>query len=164
MSVISLNAISDILICPKCGSRFNDINHCSTCNCRFDTVNEDVPVLVDYDNSILDRDPLIASAAESLILRRSNTGRKVAKRLLQGKQVATIRQVEHFRRLVKSLSDQPRVLIVGGATVGSGLEDLYADTGIDLIAFDIYSSSLAQFIADAHRIPLSARSVTGVVV
>jgi SAM-dependent methyltransferase len=164
MSIISLNAISDILVCPKCDSRVTDINRCLACNSQFDTVNGDVPVLVDYEKSILDRQSLIGSGAGSLIERPSSTVRRVAKRLLQGRNPVTIRHVEHFLRLVKSLRSRPRVLVVGGATVGSGLEALYADSDIDLIAFDVYASSLGQFVADAHRIPLCVDSIDGVIV
>ena len=34
----------------------------------------------------------------------------------------------------------PRILVIGGGTVGDGLEELYDDPTIDLISFDVYAS------------------------
>jgi SAM-dependent methyltransferase len=56
------------------------------------------------------------------------------------------------------------VLVVGGGTVGNGVEALYDDLRIRLVAFDIYRSPVTQFVADAHRIPLANESVDAVVV
>jgi SAM-dependent methyltransferase len=57
-----------------------------------------------------------------------------------------------------------RILVVGGGTVGNGMDALYADRRSALLAFDIYASAVTQFIADAHRIPLAADSIDAVVV
>jgi len=62
-------------------------------------------------------------------------------------------------------ADRPlRILVIGGGTLGSGLESLYNDAAVDLIAFDIYASPAVQFIGDGHAIPLADASVDGVVV
>jgi SAM-dependent methyltransferase len=58
----------------------------------------------------------------------------------------------------------PRVLVVGGATVGNGVESLYERSTIGLIGFDIYPSEITQFVADAHQIPLADSTVDAVVV
>src|SRR4029077_1561389 len=59
---------------------------------------------------------------------------------------------------------RPRVLVVGGGTVGDGLDELYAERGVDLIAFDVYASPVTQFVGDGHAIPLADGSLDGVVV
>lgn len=58
----------------------------------------------------------------------------------------------------------PLILVVGGGTMGNGVEEICADRGTRVAAFDIYGSPLVQFIADAHRIPLADESVDAVVV
>lgn len=72
------------------------------------------------------------------------------------------------RALLKRMRDRPRaerlVLIVGGGTRGSGLDELYAADDIDIIAFDVYASPYTHFVADAHRIPLGDASVDAIVV
>ncbi|KXF82611.1 class I SAM-dependent methyltransferase [Enterovibrio coralii] len=61
-------------------------------------------------------------------------------------------------------SDTPRVLIVGGATIGEGMEPFYDDSNIELVSFDIYRTPYVQFIADAHCIPLKDNSFDAVIV
>ena len=58
----------------------------------------------------------------------------------------------------------PRILVVGGGTVGDGLESLYADPSVDLISFDVYASAATQFVGDGHAIPLADASLDGVIV
>jgi hypothetical protein len=63
----------------------------------------------------------------------------------------------HMLRLLDSGS--PPILVVGGGTVGNGVEALDHDARIRLIGFDIQPSPLVQFVADAHQIPLASGSV-----
>jgi SAM-dependent methyltransferase len=48
--------------------------------------------------------------------------------------------------------------------MGNGVEAIYADRRTRVIGFDIYSSPLTQFIADAHQIPLAGESVDAVLI
>ncbi|MBE8474521.1 class I SAM-dependent methyltransferase [Streptomyces justiciae] len=67
--------------------------------------------------------------------------------------------------LLKGLSGSARtLLVVGGATVGNGVEAVYRAPDVEVIAFDIVPSPVTQFIADAHSIPLSTASVDAVLV
>ena len=56
------------------------------------------------------------------------------------------------------------MLVVGGGTIGNGVEALYAQPGLRIVAFDVYSSPNVQFLADAHQIPLADSSIDAVVV
>jgi ubiquinone/menaquinone biosynthesis C-methylase UbiE len=58
----------------------------------------------------------------------------------------------------------PLMLVIGGATIGNGVEAIYADRRTRVVAFDIYGSPLVQFIAAAHQIPLPTQSVDAVLV
>jgi SAM-dependent methyltransferase len=58
----------------------------------------------------------------------------------------------------------PRILVIGGGTVGDGLEGLYDDPTVDLISFDVYASPATQFVGDGHSIPLADSSMDGVIV
>ena len=49
------------------------------------------------------------------------------------------------------LRSRPRILVVGGGSVGNGGEDFYRDETVDIYAFDIYASASTQAIADAAR-------------
>ena len=63
-----------------------------------------------------------------------------------------------------TIGRSPRILVIGGGTVGDGLEALYADERVDLIAFDVYASTNVQLVADGHRIPLADGCVDGVII
>jgi SAM-dependent methyltransferase len=63
---------------------------------------------------------------------------------------------------LRSRTARPTVLVVGGGTIGSGADALYATQAVDLVAFDVYASPHTQWIADAHAIPLADRSMDAV--
>jgi SAM-dependent methyltransferase len=124
-----------------------------------------VPILVDFERSVLDRDELVASAGDSKIERPSYTGmRLVLKRLVSPPKQSTVRNVSRFIEAIKALSAQPRILVIGGGTVGQGMARLYEDPDIKVVAFDIYASQRTHFIGDAHHIALSDSSFDGVVI
>ena len=121
------------------------------------------PILVDFDDSILDKEEVKVSAAGSVI-QRGQAGRfkrHVMQALLPTNQVAP-RNAAQFIKMSKGSSDRPKVLIVGGGSKGEGTEELYADPFLQLISFDIYGSNLTQFVADAHHIPIPDASVDAV--
>jgi SAM-dependent methyltransferase len=68
-------------------------------------------------------------------------------------------------RLLRSLADPaPTLLVVGGATVGNGVSAVYSHPRVQVIGFDIVGSTMTQFIADAHQIPLPEASIDAVLV
>jgi SAM-dependent methyltransferase len=73
-----------------------------------------------------------------------------------------LRNAEQLLSLLPAAS--PLVLVVGGGTMGNGIDLVYDDRRTRVIGFDIYASPLIQFIADAHRIPLTSGSVDAVIV
>ncbi len=60
--------------------------------------------------------------------------------------------------------EKPRVLIIGGGTIGQGMTPFYEDQNIELVSFDIYASKHVQFIADAHSVPLEDNCFDAVIV
>ncbi|MBD5634181.1 MAG: methyltransferase domain-containing protein [Candidatus Eremiobacteraeota bacterium] len=116
--------------------------------------------MIDTDESIVD--PLAIEPAEELpesapqkMLRRFSRGNAVAPRVARLLASGTV-SLAGTRR--------PLVLVIGGGTIGSGLEEFYADPRIDIVAFDVFPSRFTQFVADGHAIPLADESVDGVVV
>jgi SAM-dependent methyltransferase len=166
-------ADQDLFICPRCTSpvRLEDgAWHCAGASCRYAEeafpVVGGVPALVDFEHSVLDADRLQAVDGASEIKR---VGLPAPIRHLMHPANATApanvaRMLELLRADAGAAARRPRVLVVGGGAVGDGLEDLYADTSIDLISFDVYSSPAVQFIGDGHSIPLADGSVDGVII
>jgi SAM-dependent methyltransferase len=123
------------------------------------------PALVDFERSILRLDELRASPGGP----RSGSERWSIDRLpgWARRQWKPLNRVaaSNVERLSSLLSaPSPLVLVIGGGTVGNGVEEIYANQGIRVIGFDIYGSHLTQFIADAHQIPLASESVDAVVI
>lgn len=126
---------------------------CAGCDLSFDTVGG-VPVLVDFAASVLDRASTQKTAAASPISRR--TRRRAAR---THPVVAN-----NIRKIANLVEPVARVLVIGGGEDAHGLEELTSRSDVYSITFDIYSSALTDFIADAHNIPLSADSVDCVII
>lgn len=125
------------------------------------------PVLVDFADSILSADEVMQSHGGSPIGARGQAPLKRAfLSALFPANPTTYRCIGEFRHALPTTPGrEPRVLIVGGGTVGvGGVSTLYEDAAMNLIGFDIFGSPHTQLIADAHRIPLATASVEGVVI
>jgi SAM-dependent methyltransferase len=124
-----------------------------------------VPVLVAFESSVLDEDGVRARAGQSP-LARPRKGRlgRLAKRIASPSNPASVGHYTTLATLLKQLAERPRLLVVGGATIGGGMETIYDDPAIEVCGFDIYASPVVQFVADAHRIPVADNSFDGVVI
>ena len=155
-----------LLRCPRCGAemaRGEDGYRCAGPDGhRYPSV-DGQPVLVDFESSILQEADFAARAGASAIAGRGGSGAlgRVAGALLPHNAVAAPNAVR-LKSLARGLSERPRILVVGGGGKGAGTDPLYDDTGVEIVAFDIYASPLTHFVADAHRIPLADASVDAV--
>jgi SAM-dependent methyltransferase len=175
VAVLALQDLADqdLLVCPRCASRVRHEGgewRCAGESCRY--VDEafpvvaGVPALVDFDRSVLSADAMRATDAASAVERVDHPG--IVKRMLhpanrQAPRLAA-RMVDLLLAETVGSGRRPRILVIGGGTVGDGLEALYTDERVDLIAFDIYASPHVQLVADAHGIPLADGAVDGVII
>jgi hypothetical protein len=162
--VIDLAALQPLLRCPVCGSPLaDDCVHCTGPQCEhartpFRTV-AGQPVLVDAADSILD--PAAVAPASTRRVR----GLRAVLRALGPKNRVAPRIAARINLETTAIAGRrPIVLVIGGGTIGSGLEPLYEAPHHDLAAFDIFPSRNTQFVADGHRIPLADGCVDAVVV
>jgi SAM-dependent methyltransferase len=174
-SMLSLDAMvdQDLFICPRCASRLrSEVGRwrCTGVHCRyadepFPAVSG-LPALVDFEHSVLDADRLCAVEGASEMY-RSRYHRALSRLIHPANTTAPTKvalMLELLRADDATAGQRPRILVIGGGTVGGGLDGLYADPTVDLISFDVYASPVVQFIADGHAIPLADDSVDGVVV
>ena len=159
--------ILELLRCPKSVRKLKAINNKLISESdegiiEYDIVN-DYPVLVNFEKSVFRKeDTLLVS---SLVERHLYAGVfSVAKRLVSPPKKATAENVNYLVNLLSKGNDNPRVLIVGGGTIGQGMEPLYKNARIEIVSFDIYASPFVQFIADAHRIPLPDESFDAAII
>lgn len=127
----------------------------------------DLPVYVDFADSVLDRDRLLVTGAGSDVARSSGRLGRLRRRLrgVAAPDGVTRRNVAVMvAALPRDAAGRSTVLVVGGGEIGLGVEQLYDDPTVQLVAFDIYASPTVQFVADGHRIPLHDAAVDGVLV
>ena len=174
--MLALDAMvdQDLFICPRCGSPVRPADgewHCAGASCAFADepfpVVAGVPALVDFEHSVLDANRLRMVEGASEVRRSRFAG--PLRRLLHPANTTAPRNVARMEALLEAdlqgtPGRNPRILVIGGGTVGDGLEGLYADPTVDLISFDVYASPATQFVGDGHSIPLADGSVDGVIV
>lgn len=125
----------------------------------------DLPILIDFENSVLDGSATPSRSAESVIGRAKYEGATaVAKRLASPPNPRSSRNVRRLTELLEQDATEPEVLAAHGGTVGNGTRPLCDDPGIKVYAFRTHGTSNVQFVADAHRIPLPDATFDGVVV
>jgi SAM-dependent methyltransferase len=124
---------------------------------------EDYPILIDFEKSVLKREQI--KSLSSVTERYSYTGLlSIVKDLVSPPKSATAENVEQILSLLLNGNDSARVLIVGGGSIGQGMDPFYKDSRIELVAFDIYASPWVQFLADAHNIPLPENYFDAVII
>ena len=158
--------IESLLRCPRCGSglrggapwRCGDAD-CGYAEAGFPTI-DGKPALVDFADSILDRDQLIQSAGASFIARAPTTLRRLREWAVGRNEVAA----GNCRRFIEQCRafDAPRVLVVGGGARGSGAEALYEAPDLRVVGTDVYASPNVEILADGHRLPFADKSFHGV--
>ncbi len=160
MSLASLAAVEHLLACPRCHNLL--INgraglECPACDLVFPSI-RGKPVLVDFDCSVLSANEIHDSHGTSMIARRAHFLR--LRRFLNPQSPVTRRNVATLMTLLPPSS---RVLIVGGGTIGRGLNAIYESDEIEVVAFDIYISTNLQVVADGHQIPFKDSSFDAVI-
>ncbi|MEU5320350.1 class I SAM-dependent methyltransferase [Streptomyces sp. NPDC021056] len=173
MTLGELDWIKQLLVCPRCRSALAEkpgALNCSAPACLYHAAMTfpmagPWPVLVDFERSVVDREEVVAAADRSRADGPKPAGlvhRLPAplRRLWKPPNRVAARNVDLLLRSL--LGPAPRLLVVGGATVGNGVSAAYHDPRIQVIGFDIVGSPVTQFIADAHQIPLPTGSVDAV--
>ncbi len=166
-----MKLFSNLLQCPKCKLELKILDnkyYCSNHHCvhfklEFPYCNN-VPALVDFDNSIIDYEQIAHKNTSTLILRdKPSKFKKVIRKVLNGSNSKSINNFATCLRLLQNV-DAPRILIVGGGTIGVGSESIIQFFKNHIISFDVYYSPTIDFIADAHSIPLTNACVDLVII
>lgn len=156
-----------LLRCPRSGSALNrDPDGAIRCaeGHSYNTVGNK-PVLVDFSDSVLVQDEVLESQADSQIHRSEYKGLTAGvKRLLSPQKEATARNVARLIGDLEAMGRPVRLLVVGGGSVGQGMQPLYDHPDIRIASFDIYDTPNVQFIADGHHLPLADDSIDAVVI
>ena len=177
--MLTISELAPILCCPRCRSPLLNADkfslseerrqiHCSDPECRYSKIGfptaGNQPVLIDFEASIFDEEKLLASNARSLVSRDHSARRLKSRirRVASGKNKIAEVNCERFIKAIKEQSAQPRVLIIGGGTIGSGADLLYSESSLQIFGIDVYASANTLIVADGHHLPLCDGSIDGV--
>ncbi len=119
-------------------------------------------MLIDFDRSIVRAGDIVGNGKPQLRTASIESLPDSLRRWWKPVNHVAERNLETLFSLLTAPS--PIVVVVGGGTVGNGVEALYSDTRIRLVAFDIAQSDVTQLTADAHQMPLQTSSVDAVIV
>jgi SAM-dependent methyltransferase len=151
----------DRICCPRCASPVIDLptnpacsNHlCEYSSSGFPLVDKQ-PVLIDFESSVFDRQ--MYRGNNGSVIKRDVSGRSISSRLHRftfGDNPIAASNCETFLSLLKQESRRSTILVIGGATIGSGAELLYSDPSVEVIGTDVFSSENTVLVADAHKLP-----------
>jgi SAM-dependent methyltransferase len=171
--------LASILRCPRCSSPLANVEeadltgagqpiYCSDPGCRYAEIGFPIacnqPILIDFENSIINEEKFFANNARSPISRGDSAmGLKSRiRRFIAGRNRIAEIYCTRFIETIKSQSTQPRVLVVGGGEVGSGASLLYSEPSIHLVGTDVYASPYTLMVADGHHLPFCDNSFDGV--
>ena len=166
--------INNILICPKCGNNLEKINtnkiflKCSNTNCianiHFYNSFNNKPILIDETESIIEIKQIILSDSSNLVKRPQYFKfRKLLQNIIHGSSVQTKINLNYISSIISDTNDT-KILIIGGGTIGAGLEEFYKKYSTNIISFDVYYSNNIDFIADAHSIPTKSNTFDLVII
>lgn len=130
------------------------------------------PVLVDFERSVFNRGDYDEAPAVQPApgIRFAGSVRTYTNRSLRDRfrtialginRMAERNSIDVLREL-KSLSPTPRLLIIGGGTLGEGTRLFYGDAGLRVIVTDVYPSPNTSILADAHGLPFKDGVFDGV--
>jgi SAM-dependent methyltransferase len=121
------------------------------------------PVLVDFNESVFSIEDYQNNSADGSILSRKRSNlQKFVFRLMWGSGRTAAKNLDVFINHLLDAVPKPTILVVGGGAIGNGIDNLYTDSRVNLISFDVYSSTITDFVADAHSIPLKNDCIDGV--
>ena len=121
------------------------------------------PVLIDFLDSIFQRSNYSEGNGSPISRDLSRTRlRSRLHRLADGGNPVAAKNCESFIALTKAQNARPRVLVVGGGSVGKGAENLYRDPDVELTGTDVYASPCTSLLCDAHKLPFESSTFDGV--
>ncbi len=163
------DSVLKLLVCPACKSKLNTVNShfvCSDTQCgRTFPIVDGIPVLINEENSIFTIDEFTQRRDTYFDTSRNKSIRDRISALLPELDVNIRgkRNYEKFVELLLSTSPHPRVLVIGGGIVGSGMNDALNNKSIEFVETDIAFGKRTALICDAHDIPFPDGTFDGVI-
>jgi SAM-dependent methyltransferase len=162
--------VKDFLCSPINGTELRVIQNGKNENIFIDSNNNiypiinNQPILINFEQSIIDKDYLLGTDGKEQVVRKKNKPRDWIKDnlLRPNAHRLSVSNAKLFIESLKKNKKTPIVLVIGGGTMGMGTELLYEDQDITILNCDIYPSDKTHFVADAHHLPIKDQVIDGV--
>jgi SAM-dependent methyltransferase len=158
-----------MLNCPICRSQLIGLEEqikCSNVECAkcFPSV-DGTAILIDESSSIFSIEEYLECGEETNLKAKSKLERGMINLIPSNiLNLNTQANYQQFTNLLLQRSDRPKVLVIGGGTVGQGAECLLSNPAIEIIETDVVLTSRIDIICDAHQLPFADNSFDGVIV
>ncbi len=171
--------IEQIVACPRCQSAL-DVSApkwaCTNATCDYARDGYPTaggqPVLVDFEKSVFNRTdydedksvvlPSGVMFSGSFRTYSNMTFRDRIRQVIYGVNHVATRNSFAVLKSLKARSAKPRLLIIGGGTLGLGTDTLYKDGSVEIVGIDVYPSPNTCLLADAHWLPFANEVFDGV--
>ncbi len=161
--------VQKMLRCPICKAKLelhDEYYQCQNfeCNILFPIIN-DIPILIDDDSSIFSINDFINQHDTTFYLHQNKLEQVVARfvpkidRNIKGRQ-----NYNKLTKLLLSQSSAPKVLVIGGSILGTGIDVILKNSSIEFVESDVTFGPRTILMCDAHNIPFEDNSFDGVIV
>ncbi len=158
------------LCCPICQSGFDEhsaelVCANSTCKAAFPIV-DGVPILINEAQSVFSIEDVVRNYQSGPDTDESGLPTRVFRRVANSIS-NNLKAEENYKRFSDVLferNNSPRVLVIGGRTMGQGMEVLTSDRRVRVVETDVMFGPRTKLICDSHSLPFRDRSFDGVVV
>lgn len=158
--------LAQILACPRCKSEIDFTGDfvCQhpECGLHFPLV-RDVPVIINEPNSLFQIEDFVE--LRETTYRPSSSLKKKLKSVVPDINL-NIKSQSNFKKFFARLLKEhkkPRVLVIGGAVAGQGLDLGNLSDDITVIESDVAFAARTNFICDAHDLPFKDETFDGVI-
>ena len=162
--MIRLERFEQDLRCPRCRSPLSGLQ-CTNADCTYASGFPAVrgqPVLIDFEDSIFDRADYEGGKGWSEGALYSNSLGAKLERATRGRHRHAEAAADLMLDRLAGKTPKPRLLVIGGGTVGAGAQALYDSDAIELIGSDVVATPNTSLVFDGHRIPFADASLDAV--
>jgi SAM-dependent methyltransferase/uncharacterized protein YbaR (Trm112 family) len=132
---------------------------------------DSIPILINENQSLFSMDQFVSKTDTTIDSKKiiSDGGNKARKFLLSLIPSLTVdlsseKNFEIFEKKIFELSDSPTILVIGGATLGSGMNNFMKSGKATIVESDVALGTNTNFIFDAHDIPFIDGSFDAVII